>query len=121
MGRQMIEAGEERVTSIGGDIADPSARESAYTEVPLTALLSLAEAGEEISAGLDRITCPVLLMTSPQDHVVPTTNSDQLAASVRGPVQRVSLERSYHVATLDHDRDLIRTEAVKFAAKVTAD
>lgn len=119
LGRQMLEAGEERVTSIGGDIADPSGRENAYDEVPLEPLLSLAEAGDELGANLERISCPVLLMTSPQDHVVPPTNSDELAASVRGPVQRVSLERSYHVATVDYDRDLIRAEAVKFVAKIT--
>jgi carboxylesterase len=118
--RQALDAGEDRIAAIGGDIADPDGREVAYDQMPLRALLSLAESGPEVAAGLERITCPVLLMTSPQDHVVPPSNSDELAATVRGPVQRVSLERSYHVATVDHDRDLICAEAVKFAAKVTA-
>jgi carboxylesterase len=121
LAHQMLDAGEDRVPAIGGDLADPSARETAYDALPLQPLLSLADAGEELSAHLEEVTCPLLLMTSPQDHVVPPTNSDQLAASVRGPVQRVSLERSYHVATLDHDRDLIAAEAVKFAGKVTAE
>jgi carboxylesterase len=119
LARQMVDAGEDRVPAIGGDIADPSGRETAYDALPLGPLLSLARAGRELRAQLERITCPVLLMTSPQDHVVPPTNSDHLAASVQGPVQRVSLERSYHVATLDHDRDLIRAEAVAFVGKVT--
>lgn len=119
--QQMLEAGEQRIADIGGDIADPAAREVAYDQVPLRALLSLAESGDEVASGLERITCPVLLMTSPQDHVVAPTNSDELAATVQGPVQRVSLERSYHVATLDYDRDLISAEAVKFVAKVTGD
>jgi hypothetical protein len=30
------------------------------------------------------------------------------------------LERSFHVATLDHDKDLIEEAAVAFALKVTA-
>jgi carboxylesterase len=119
--RQSLEAGEDRIAAIGGDIADPAGREVAYDQVPLRPLLSLAESGPEVAAGLERITCPVLLMTSPQDHVVPPTNSDELAATVRGSVQRVSLERSYHVATVDYDRDLICAEAVKFAAKVTSE
>jgi carboxylesterase len=119
--RQMLEAGEDRIADIGGDIADPSAREVAYDQVPLRALLSLAQVGDEVAPSLDRITCPVLLMTSPQDHVVPTTNSDEMAATVRGPVRRVSLERSYHVATVDYDSDLICTQAVEFVAKVIAD
>jgi carboxylesterase len=119
MVRQMLEGGDDRFAAIGGDIADPDSREVAYDQVSLRALLSLAAGGEELAAGLERITCPVLLLTSPQDHVVPPTNSDELAATVRGPVQRVSLERSYHVATLDYDRELIVAEALKFVAKVT--
>ena len=32
----------------------------------------------------------------------------------------MTLERSFHVATLDHDRDLIVQRAVEFALRVTA-
>ena len=68
---------------------------------------------------LAKITCPVLLLTSPQDHVVDPANSDILAERVSGPVERISLERSYHVATLDYDKDLIFERAVEFAGRVT--
>ena len=47
-------------------------------------------------------------------------NSDILAEGVSGPVERVTLERSFHVATLDYDKDLINERAVAFARKVTA-
>ena len=61
-------------------------------------------------------------MTSPQDHVVQPSDSDELAAGVAAPekVERVSLDRSYHVATIDYDRDLINEKAVDFAGRVTA-
>jgi carboxylesterase len=59
-------------------------------------------------------------MNSPQDHVVPPSSSDILAAGVSGPVERVTLERSYHVATLDYDKDDIERRAAEFAKKVTA-
>ena len=36
------------------------------------------------------------------------------------PVERVTLERSYHVATLDYDRTLIEERVIAFATKVTA-
>jgi hypothetical protein len=45
-------------------------------------------------------------------------NSDILAAGVSGPVERVTLERSYHVATLDYDKDLVNEGAIEFARKV---
>ncbi|MGH9037242.1 MAG: hypothetical protein ACRD0O_15895, partial [Acidimicrobiia bacterium] len=40
-------------------------------------------------------------------------------ARVSGPVERVMLERSFHVATLDYDRDLIVERVVEFALRVT--
>jgi carboxylesterase len=57
-------------------------------------------------------------MTSPQDHVVDPHNSDIVAERVSGPVERVTLERSYHVATLDYDKDLVFERTVEFARRV---
>lgn len=113
-----VAEGTEVFPAIGSDIADPDVTESAYPGTPLRPLLTLLDA----VAGLDlaKVTCPVLLLNSPQDHVVAPANSDHLAASVSGPVERVTLERSYHVATLDYDRDLVEERVVAFAAKVTA-
>jgi carboxylesterase len=74
----------------------------------------------EIAAGLGKVECPVLLMNSPQDHVVPPSSSELIAESVSGPLERVTLERSYHVATLDYDKHEIERRAVEFAQKVTA-
>nr|HNH96753.1 hypothetical protein [Microthrixaceae bacterium] len=89
-------------------------------KVPLAPLLSMFEVAEEIVGDLGRIECPLLLFTSPQDHVVPPTDSDLLAASVSGPVERVSCDRSYHVATLDLDKELIFERSVEFVGRVTA-
>ena len=41
-----------------------------------------------------------------------------MAAGVSGPVERVTLDRSFHVATLDHDAKLIEDRAVAFVAEV---
>ena len=101
---------------IGSDVADPSVTESAYDGVPLKPLLSLLDAVDSLDVAA--ITCPLLLFTSPQDHVVDPHQSDHVAASVSGPVERVTLERSYHVATIDYDRDTIFASSVAFASKV---
>lgn len=114
----MLAEGHALMPGIGSDIADPGAHESSYPETPLLPLVSLGEAIEALQPGLAAVTCPLLLITSLQDHVVPPSSSDHLAASVRGPVERVLLERSYHVATLDYDKDDIERRVVDFAAKV---
>ena len=116
----MVAEGEDRIAGIGSDIADPDAVESAYEAAPLVPLLSLMDGLAALQADLGAITCPVLIMTSPNDHVVEPASSDHLAEAVAGPVERDTLERSYHVATLDYDAELVRREAVAFAQKVTA-
>jgi carboxylesterase len=95
--------------------------ELAYDLTPLAALASLGAAIDDLQARLASITCPTLVMSSPEDHVVPPPDSDHLATTVSGPVERVTLARSFHVATLDHDAPLIEREAVAFATKVRGD
>jgi carboxylesterase len=115
----MVADGEEIMQGIGSDVADPTSPESAYPQTPLRALLSMFDAANDIQADLAKITCPLLLFTSPQDHVVPPGDSDFLAARVSGPVERISCDRSYHVATLDYDKDMIIEKSLDFIAKVT--
>ncbi len=120
MVRMMLDAGETLSPGIGSDIADPDASEPAYEGTPLACALSMFEALDDLQPRLADITSPLLLMTSPEDHVVEPASSDHLAASVSGPVERVSLDRSYHVATLDYDKDLIAERTIAFVQKVAA-
>jgi len=117
--RTTVAQGSDRMPGIGSDIALPGVSEGAYSETPIEPLISLMEATTELHGRLGDIRCPVLILTSPQDHVVPPSSSDVLAAAVVGPVERVVLERSYHVATLDFDRDLVEKRTVEFALRVT--
>ena len=118
--RSLLDSGITLIPAVGDDIADPEGKELAYDATPVAPLLSMCAATDELLPRLGEVRCPVLLMTSPQDHVVPPSSSDLLAERVAGPVERVTLARSYHVATLDHDREEIEARAVEFAAKVTS-
>jgi carboxylesterase len=116
----LLAEGTAFIPAVGNDIADPAANELAYEHTPVAPLLSLFDAIEALQSQLADVRCPVLIMNAPNDHIVPAAASDHLAASVAGPVTRISLERSFHVATLDYDKDLIEREAVEFARRVTA-
>lgn len=118
--RQLHDSGTEVAPGIGSDIARPDVVELTYDGTPLAAALSLFDGAEEVALGLSEIRCPVLLFSSREDHVVPSPNSDLVEASVGGPCERVWLERSYHVATLDYDRDELEARTVSFVAAVTA-
>jgi carboxylesterase len=116
----LLAEGTAFIPAVGNDIADPAANELAYEHTPVAPLLSLFDAIEALQSHLAEVRCPVLIMNAPKDHIVPAAASDHLAASVAGPVTRITLERSFHVATLDYDKDLIEREAVEFARRVTA-
>lgn len=118
--RTCLAQGLDRMPGIGSDIAKPGAIELAYPDAPIEPMLSMMEALPGLVEELGRIRCPVLILTSPQDHIVPPASSDLLAETVSGPVERVMLERSYHVATLDYDAELIFERAVEFALKAVS-
>jgi carboxylesterase len=117
----MIDAGTDIIPAIGSDIADPDAKESAYDGTPLAPLLSLVNDGlAPLGAEYPNMRQPLLLMNSPQDHVVEPAQAEYLAAHYGGPLERITLERSYHVATQDYDKELIFEATVAFAHRVTA-
>jgi carboxylesterase len=121
MVQAMLDAGEVLAPGVGADLADPDAVEVAYDEMPLAGLLSLWDAVEELQDAIGSVTGPALVVNSAVDHVVEPVAADHLASLLGGPVERLVLERSYHVATLDLDRDLLAAAVVGFARKVTAD
>jgi carboxylesterase len=118
---ELLDAGAVIAPGIGADIARSDAEERSYDASPLEAALSLFEGAGAVAERLGEIRCPVLLLSSREDHVVPPASGDRLAAAVAGPVERVWLERSYHVATLDYDRDEIEARTVAFALSVLGD
>ncbi len=117
--RGMVAGGTPVIPGIGSDIADPDSHENAYEGTPLEPLMSLlldgAEPNSREYAGMHM---PLLLMNSPQDHVVDPGQAEYLVDRYGGPVERITLERSYHVATQDYDKELIFASTVEFATRV---
>jgi carboxylesterase len=117
----MLAEGTTVMPGIGSDIADPDVHESAYDGTPVAPLLSFMRDGlVPLEPRYSDMRMPLLVMTSPNDHVVPPAQSDHLAERYGGPVERVSLDRSFHVATQDYDRELVCERSVEFAVRVTA-
>jgi carboxylesterase len=116
--RGILDAGTEVAPGVGSDIKKQGMAELAYPGTPIAAGLSLFEGIDETAAGLAAISCPVLLLSSRDDHVVPSSSGDVLEAGVAGPIERVWLENSYHVATLDNDADEITRRVLAFIGSV---
>jgi carboxylesterase len=105
---------------IGSDVKKPGVTELAYTRTPLKALHSMVQAQSQVVADLPRITQPVLLFRSPQDHVVPPSSSALVLSRLGSTdVTEVLCENSFHVATIDNDAEAIFTGSVAFIERVT--
>ena len=116
--RDLLAAGTEVTDGIGSDIAKEGSVESSYSGTPLAAALSLFAGAGAVVPLLGEIRCPTLLLSSREDHVLGIESGDLLERSVGGPIERVFLERSYHVATLDWDAPVIEERVAAFAGEV---
>ncbi|MGW5052482.1 alpha/beta hydrolase [Actinokineospora sp. NPDC004072] len=109
------------IRPISDDIAKPGVTEHAYPRTPLRALASLTKLWAAVRADLPAVAQPLLLMHSAVDNVVEPENSKVVLAEVSSTdVTEVVLANSRHVATLDHDADLIFDRSVAFARRVGA-
>lgn len=103
------------------DIKKPGVDEYGYERVPLRALDSLRALWKVTLADLPKVTAPLLVFRSVEDHVVEPLSTQLIIQRVssRDVSERV-LDESYHVATLDNDAPTIFAESTDFVRKVTS-
>lgn len=95
--------------------------EQAYPWVSYKAVWSYGKELGRVLRELPDVRVPVLVVQSRQDHTVDPANGDAIASRVgTDDVTQLWLERSYHVATLDHDAELLFGETVDFIGRVTS-
>ncbi len=104
---------------IKNDIKKPGQDEVAYDRVPLKPLASLVAGWKQIKADIGKVTAPVLIFNSDEDHVVELSNTDWLAENL-AKVEVRRLPNSYHVATLDNDADMIFDGSIEFVQSVAS-
>jgi len=101
--------------AIGSDIAEPGVDEAAYDRTPLRAAHSMMKMWVDVRACLDLVNCPLLVFRSATDHVVPAASTAFVLSHVSSDdIEERVLERSYHVATMDYDRERIFRESLEF-------
>jgi carboxylesterase len=100
---------------VGNDVKKPGVTEPAYDRTPVKAAYELSKLWALTNADLGRISQPLLILTSRDDHVVEPENSARLLAAAGSADKRqIWLEDSFHVATLDNDLPLIVEETLTF-------
>jgi carboxylesterase len=96
------------VAGVGNDIADPAGREIAYERFPTVAGASMLSFVKRVRTRLGQVRCPLLVMHGRNDHTAFPGTANMIVDGVSSQdKQLIWCERSYHVITLDYDRDLV--------------
>ena len=110
------------LAGISSDIALPDVLEGGYDRSPLHAAWSLTRMWRDIQANLHRVDQPLLIFKSVKDRVVDELSLKLIKARVSSrDLTVVFLERSYHVATLDYDAELIFTTSSAFFRRLAGE
>ncbi|MFG6149142.1 alpha/beta hydrolase [Halobacillus sp. B23F22_1] len=112
----IVETTDDRyIAAIGSDIKKAGVTELAYDKTPVASIEHLILMMTRVHDELAKIHCPILVIVSEEDHIVPPENSEMIFNTVLSEHKElIHLENSYHVATLDTDLDLITERSLEF-------
>lgn len=104
----------------GSDVRDPDMRRKnpALKVFPVHALGSLLDFTRVVRAEVAGVTVPTFVAHGRHDHTAPPACAAELVRRLGArDVKSVMLERSYHVVTIDVERDLLAEELGRFLAE----
>lgn len=103
-------------------VADPDGlkvyQESSYDRIPTKAVYQIYDLERVVQAQLGKIHTPTLLIHSHQDEVAPPSNVTELCAKINNPEPEVLwVDHSYHVISLDYDRESVNQTIIQFCER----
>jgi len=107
-------------SSVGNDIKRPGITEHGYDALPTRGVYELLKMLKITRKNLSKISVPVQLFHSVEDHTLPVSNTEIIMAGLGSSNKsRIELVNSYHVATLDYDQELIFQNSLTFIEGLT--
>ncbi|MFQ6112987.1 MAG: alpha/beta hydrolase [bacterium] len=101
----------------GEDVRDESGKSqlASYQRYPLKAADQVFQLLDHVRNDLPEITAPILILHSKYDNTVPFSNSNLIYHVVGSSDKRkVDLEQSYHVITVDFDKEKVKEKVFNF-------
>jgi carboxylesterase len=102
---------------LGPDIKDPQAKMNFWNNdlMPLSCIKSIMDFQRILVPELTNIHTPLLLMHSRYDSTAPYNSMNRIAAKVTSSItETVTLENSYHVITIDYEKELVAQKVTDF-------
>ena len=101
--------------SVGNDIKRKGVTEYSYDKMPYRGIHQLLTMLQLTRAALPSVKVPMQLFHSVDDHTLPVSNTEIIMREVGSKNRsRIELLNSFHVATLDHDSELIFANSLTF-------
>ncbi|RLC53507.1 MAG: hypothetical protein DRH79_03560 [Candidatus Cloacimonadota bacterium] len=101
--------------AVASDIKDPAEKEIAYKRTPTNAVYQMLLMLKEIRKALPKTKQPVIIFKSREDHVVPKISATYTVENIASKQKEIFwLENSYHVATIDFEKDLLANKSIEF-------
>ncbi|MGJ4860181.1 alpha/beta hydrolase [Labrys sp. La1] len=88
--------------------------EAGLLYMPGRSLAQLLYLIRDLKPRLPALRMPALVLHAREDDVTSIRNANYLAANLGGNVEKILLENSYHMITLDQERDLVVDHSVGF-------
>jgi len=111
-----------RRKAAGPDVKDRAGKAllRSYQSYPIAAAKPALRLMRLVRAELARITAPLLAVHAVEDHTIPVSNLEYLLQRVQSTqVDKLIVTNSYHVLTVDHDREEIFARVLAFINSVT--
>ena len=103
------------VKGVGNDISDPTQKEIAYDRLPTKGTYAMLQQLKRSQAALPKVTAPLLVIHGRQDHTVHPDNAQYIVDRVASEEKEILfLENSYHVITLDREKELVFERTYNF-------
>ena len=88
---------------------------------PWYSIIEMRALARRVQRRLGDITAPCLVIHALHDDVSSAGNAEQVARNVRGPVELVLLENSYHMITVDRERRTVTEKTAAFVKRFSTD
>lgn len=97
-----------KIKGLSGDIKKQGVTEPAYDFYPASAGHEAIKFFKQAKKSLPKVTCPVIIFKSAQDHIIPVEVAEYTYAFIGSENKKlIYLNDSYHVATMDNEAEII--------------
>ncbi len=111
----------ERIRSwIVGSMLSGDSRAAGLPGNPWPSLAEFVQLSRHVRRRLASVRKPCLVVHSTDDDIASLSNVAEIEAHVCAPVEKVLLDDSYHMVTVDQQRDVLIARSVRFFERIAA-